>query len=657
MPDHSENIVGSEEKRALVDGLIVEMEKEYDPFQAPVEKLTPNQADEMETFIRYCLPKVTPDDDPIPYTIQDLISQVRERYPVTEHRVKKLIEDIQGEKSLKVRADVSSGQESSGTRYETYFENDPDKGIRFITVKRPGEAPPRYQDDIVISYYIHQLIKTVNPLEAGDLTYTISLRHCRKRREYLRFDDEDIGGIATRVGLTAPGVRSKNRLHEALSSLIDAMDEAGVVTEEHRIPATGFFEYDGRLHWSDSKVFKCALPEYSSRKTRRALEALEKAADFYAIRGVKDGDHLRHFLTWLYFITMAPLGVIRKIGGKEAKILLLHGQPHTGKTILEKMTCSIWGMSDHAAIIGSAKITGPQYAEVVNKTTLPISFDEARNALSSPGIADLLKSSTTTLHIKDRILRNFKMRPFMAYAGVIMSTNYLPELYAGMSDRLISIEFTRQHKRDNEAVRAFERFFNGDGKTLYPHIGSGLREMYLKKWETCKRLLMNEDPLKAGRELLMMLYKGHDLPVPEWMIEIKAVDAMPEEDDALKMIFDWMREDILRILRQNRRIDSLPTDWDARLDAIRDDNILPAYIKSISRDNINVTRELIREVARTGFELPGGLTGLFHLVNDHPIQVKKNTDLTNKGGSKVVRIERDLFKHYADKSDIQLEII
>lgn len=71
---------------------------------------------------------------------------------------------------------------------------------------------------------------------------------------------------------------------------------------------------------------------------------------------------------------------------------------------------------------------------------------------------------------------------------------------------------------------------------------------------TCKRLLSNDDQLKAGRELLMMLYREHNLPVPDWMVEVTAGDNRPEEDDPLKLIFDWMREDIHRILRQNRRV-------------------------------------------------------------------------------------------------------
>lgn len=63
---------------------------------------------------------------------------------------------------------------------------------------------------------------------------------------------------------------------------------------------------------------------------------------------------------------------------------------------------------------------------------------------------------------------------------------------------------------------------------------------------------------------------------------------------------------------------------------LQEDNLLPNYIKSISKGNVNVTKELIREMARDGIELPGGLTGLLHIVNDHQAQSKKNDRLTNK---------------------------
>ncbi len=622
--------------------------------RAPPDEISSELREKLEESVRYYLNRYGNEGSSNNDTIIEVITK---EYNVSGEMVKALIEERNKEKILKVTADIGSGNEQSGTLYQTYFENNPEKGIRLITKKTPREGAIRYQDDIILSYYLEQVTKVINPLEPGDMAYSVRLRHCRKRRAVMTYDDVSIGEISAHVGNTAQGVRSKSRLHEAVSSLIDAMDEEGLVKEENRIPATGFFEYKGALHWSESKIFKCTLPEYRERQTKRGLDALEKVADFYAVRGIKDGDHLQHFLPALYFIVQAPLSVIRKSSGGEAKILLLQGQAHTGKTYLEKLSCAIWGISPSSGIIGASRLTAPQYAEAVNRCTLPISFDESRNALSSPAIADLIKSSTMNLLIKNRITRDFKMRAFMAYAGVIMSTNYVPDLYVGMADRLISIIFTRQHKREERDVRTFETFFHGDGKTHLSHIGSGLREMYLHKWDTCKRLVSQDDELKAGRELLMMLYREHGLPVPDWMVEVKAADSRPEEDDPLKIIFDWMMTDILRILRQNRRVGGeVPIEWSERLDMLQYDNLLPAYIKAITKDNIFVTKELIREIAREGFELPGGLTGLLHVVNDHPAQVSKNKDVSNKSGSKSVKIERKLFYFYSDRADVQLEI-
>jgi len=661
-PDDLKRVDGSiltpEEQQAYYPGVEVDYLKDVTEPPAPPE-ISDDVKDRLEAYLREQLPKVDTENSlgDLSFTLSDLIALGAEQYKVSPNRVKVLIDAIEREKDLYVTAEVATRPEKD-TVTQIYFENNPERGIRLITKKTPREGGNvRYQDDIILSYFLESVSKTVNPLEAGDISYSVRLRHCRKRRSVLTYEDESIGNISTHIGLTAPGIRSKLQLHGAISSLIDAFEEAGLVNEETRIPATGFFEYKDVLHWSESKVFQCTLPEYSDRKTKLALEALEKVADFYAIRGHKDGDHLKHFLPALYFIVVSPLSVIRKMGGGEAKVLLLHGQTHAGKTYLEKLSCAIWGIPPQAGIIGAARLSGPQYAEAVNKTTLPIAFDEARNALSSPAIADLIKSSTMNLLIKNRITRDFKMKSFMAYAGVMMSTNFVPELYAGMADRLISIEFTRQHKREDKDVRSFETFFNGDGRLILAHIGSGLREMYLKKWGTCKRLLLNDDQLKAGRELLMMLYRKHNLPVPDWMVEVTEGDNRPEEDDPLKLVFDWMRDDIHRILRQNRRVGGdVPRHWDDRLDMLQEDNLLPNYIKSISKSNINVTKELIREMARSGIELPGGLTGLLHIVNDHPAQSRKNDRLTNKEGVKVVRIDRALFMFYAERSDIQLEV-
>jgi len=648
-----ELITSPEDQQAYFDAIEAAVSPGDEEQGGSKEEISDELRETIEEGVRYWLNK----DDK---TVLDssIVTILSEEHHISEKAVKAIADLIEQEKVLKVTADIASGHEQSGALYQTYFENNPERGIRLITKKTPREGAIRYQDDIILSYYLEQVTKVINPLEPGDRSYTVRLRHCRKRRAVMTYDDVTIGEISGHIGNTAQGVRSKSRLHEAISSLIDSMDEKGIVTEENRIPATGFFEYKGALHWSESKIFKCTLPEYKERQTKRGLEALEKVADFYAVRGQKDGDHLQHFLPALYFIIQAPLSVIRKASGGEAKILLLQGQAHTGKTYLEKISCAIWGISPSSGIIGASRLTAPQYAEAVNRCTLPISFDESRNALSSPAIADLIKSSTMNLLIKNRITRDFKMKAFMAYAGVIMSTNYVPDLYVGMADRLISIIFTRQHKREERDVRTFEAFFNGDGKAHLSHIGSGLREMYLHKWETCKRLVSQDDELKAGRELLMMLYREHGLPVPSWMVEVKASDSRPEEDDPLKIVFDWMREDILRILRQNKRPGGeVPTEWIYRLDMLQQDNLLPAYIKVITKDNIFVTREITRHIAKEGFELPGGLTGLLHVVNDHPYQVSKNDVMTNKNGSKTVKIERNLFYFYADKSDIQLEIV
>lgn len=633
--------------------------RDDEPDQQSQEEISPDVKDKLESYILSELPKVDTERSlgDLSFTLDDLIEMSSEKYKVSPDMVKTLIDEAVRELSLKVTAEISSWHEKDGTVCQSYFENNPERGIRLITKKTPREGGTiRYHDDIIISYYLEYVSKTVNPLEPGDIAYTVRLRHCRKRGSVLSYEDEDIGSIAAHVGMTAPGIRSKVQLHNAISSIIDALDEEGQVNEQSRIPATGFFEYNGALHWSDSKLFKCSLPDYSHRQTKRALYALEKIADFYAVRGVKDGDHLRHFLPVLYFIVQAPLSVTRKVKGGEAKVLLLHGQTHVGKTYLEKMSCAIWGIPEQSGIIGAARLTGPQYAEAVNRCTLPISLDESRNALSSPAIADLIKSSTMNLMIKNRITRDFKMKSFMAYAAVIMSTNFVPELYAGMSDRLISVEFTKQHKRDESAIRTFETFFNGDGKLILPHVGSGLRELYLKKWETCKRLMGNEDQLKAGRELFKMLYKEHGLPVPDWMKEISSDDNRPEEDDPLKIIFDWMKDDLLRILRQYRRADAIPLTWSDRLDAIQSDNIRPKYIQNISKKNLMVTREILTEIARIGFEIPGGLTGLMHIVNEHDMQDDKMKSPSNYQGVKSLKINRNVFLYYAELTEGQTEI-
>jgi hypothetical protein len=129
-----------------------------------------------------------------------------------------------------------------------------------------------------------------------------------------------------------------------------------------------------------------------------------------------------------------------------------------------------------------------------------------------------------------------------------------------------------------------------------------------------------------------------------------------EEPDPVRIICDFMREDFLRILRNHYKGDSIPQPWTARLDLLKSGNLLPSYIANISDRSITVNNTLLKEVAKKGHEIPGGLTGLAEYVNLCEEQTKKIGKVETYKGQRAIPIQREVFYAYVGPLDYQEEL-
>lgn len=532
--------------------------------------------------------------------------------------------------------------------------NDPREGIirkREVTYEdRDGlKKTVETGSDDVFRYYLESATVNINPIDTSQKTYSLLFRDRQRRYLTLSYDEQPLPFIQEDL-LGRPGVSARRILPDALTGILGELESLGRITTVQRPPATGFFEdEDGGIYFSQSRRFEVDLPEFVQDLTRDALKFLDTVMRFYAV----DGDwtiaeNRDHFLTGLNFYIQAPLGTIRKRRGRENRILLLGGEPHLGKTWLEKIGCRIWGVPFERGIRGGSKLTPPQLAELFDKTTLPMAIDEVRKILSNPTIADMLKNSTTTFATKDRILarEGFRVQNFMAYASIAMSANYIPELYLGMSDRLIPVTFTAKNRRDPEIAKVFERELTA-AYDLLPHIGSGIRQVLLSDWMRVQGAALQDDQIEAGRQLLEGLYRYVGLDVPEWLQQVETSYDV-EERDPVEEVCKFLADDLLKRLQLGVPRDAIPTGWDERLETLRAKNLTPSYLVRISDENIVLSNDVISELEKRGIEIAGGLTGLMDRIQTFArnLQRKPQTKLAPVLGRRAVYLDVRVFFQY-----------
>jgi hypothetical protein len=595
-------------------------------------------------------------------TREELAALLQENFKeATPDQVQKAIttaEELRArERELTYEVIVSQWEDQGGSQVTTSYQNDPKIGIFLKTRTVKPAAATREKVEHITAYYLHEVIKHINPLDRSEVTYSLTLQHPKNPRLKIPYEETPLSEITQDLAHNQPGVRdARGRVHAAISSLVDHQETEGRVPVKASIPATGFFEDNGKLYHSDSKLFRLTAPAYSKVRTKKALEVLEEIIRFYAKGDPAEPGSCDHALTALYFMVAGPLGAIRKAHGVENKVLLLTGAPHTGKTILEKINASIWSLPEAAAVIGSAKLTPAQLATHLSQTTYPIAFDETRNVLSNPGIADLLKSSTTGLLVKERILpkQGFRKQSFYAYSSVIMSTNFIPDLYVGLRERIIPVEFTIKNKKSEDEAKRFDRYLSENREEL-GYLGAALRQLFQRRWNQVRGLSLQQDQVKAGYEILYLLFQQEGIQPPAWYHEVKARFEL-EEEDPVRTICDFMREDFLRILRSHYKGVDIPQTWTARLDLLKSGNLLPPYIANISGRSITVNNGLLKEVAKRGHEIPGGLTGLAEYVNLCEEQTQKIRKVETYKGQKAIPILREVFYTYVAPMDYQEEL-
>lgn len=510
---------------------------------------------------------------------------------------------------------------AEGAAGKQAYRNSLKHGIVLYKVRGSANGPLE-NIEYIFAYRIRTIERIENPADNADVCYNIIFEDPERPRKRIRYDEMTINQIANDITSTKSGVKNKQRVHEAISALIDEYESRELIKLSARIPATGFFEDgEGILKYHENKRFKPNLPKHEREKAIAALGYLDEIMLFHS--------HSDRALAVLYQTVFSPLGFIRKTYGKENKMVLAYGEPHTGKTYLCRICGYFWGVSENECIINGASLTAPQLAEHLNKTTFMITLDESRNILGDRTVVEMLKGSTVNTRIKDRIRpeQGFRIESKYAYATVALTTNYLPQLYVGMQDRLIPSEWTLEAKRSDEDVKQFEEMVSAHREDL-AYIGAALKEMFLERWPAIRPILYNSDQMIVGMEILKKLYQYLGIPVPGW---VQAITTTYEIDtpDPVMVLFGYMRETYLERIRlyDKSSLDpEMDIPWSRKLQRMHEIGISPSHTLSITDKYIVVTTAIIQEIAlKGGYEMPGGLKSLMFRIPGAKYQTYKKT--------------------------------
>ena len=486
--------------------------------------------------------------------------------------------------------------------YRISYVNNPEKGI--ARVKYPLNGWDVLEFDYISSFYIDSVEVLYDP-STGERKYSITVYYPGKR-ELRHFPPLTLDELVELLK-AQEGVRKSQSIRDAVSSLIDAFEAKGRAEVKATALTTGFVEVNGKLHFFNYEKAPVKLPEPSKERLREALELLNELAEKYHYA---DG-----FIAGIFFGLIQPLGFVKKQNHARNLILLLWGEPKTGKSTIGDIVIAMWGAprTKPFYVSGDSIKSEARLGEYLNDTTLPIVVNEVRSSINLPHVSDMLKNSRSELVARNRIEKGIH-RTFYARASVMMTTNYLPLITdPGLVESLAIFQFTAKQKPSKEERDEFAKWF-GEIKDKLAYIGAYLKKIYIENWDILKPHILKEDFIDPGRRILKFLYVEAGLEPPEWINKELTPSEVEEEIDELDLILGTLRYDLLEACRRvglNVLAEELATWWDRiiQLDKI---GALPEYLQlSKDQNKVYINPAIVEAVRRkTNYEIAGGLKNI-----------------------------------------------
>jgi len=332
---------------------------------------------------------------------------------------------------------------------------------------------------------------------------------------------------------------------KALNAAINHLREHGPSIQTREVHEPGYYLIDGKVTRQNYTAGH-TLPS----ETAAALELLEE------LRGHYQGseDILATVLKWGL---VAPWNhILKKKGEDFLPWLLLYGDAQTGKTSLARISLTLYQPPHDQRIIteigGSGFNTPYRIGEILQQTSLPVLIDEAREPLERSSTREIIKTAIQT-DIARAKQRNDEYTQIPAYRAAVLTTNYPPPNDPGVQRRILSINFTLEHRKTEEKIREFHDKYGVDTPrrtriNLLEHIGAHAEQLILADPTI---ILEPRSWKEIADTLLTRIYEDAHYPQPEWTTRWAETTTITEtETDILEEIRDHLRETITQKIQR-----------------------------------------------------------------------------------------------------------
>lgn len=484
--------------------------------------------------------------------------------------------------------------------------NDPRRGMLFLERRTDRSGGAVARREYIADWYIREVVVS----KSGNMyRYAILFGNARTGEEHrLTGDIPEIARELRRIH----GVKQANRLEDALSGIVSEMVRRGVAVVRREAEIAGIIprsdggvklEYNGML-----SILKAPVKP-DLEKAKAAYMRLRELRKHY------DPAKFDVALSWAGY---APMGyALKKQYHNKQVYLLLYGERHTGKTTLARIIKSLYPAVDPETGEEIGEESGTEYrlGHVLDRTTLPILYDEARKRLSLAGMRDLLARAAVSEIAR---WRGDTGKRYHARAALAMTSNYPSELIMdpALHERIITLEFTMKdyvYSKPRGEQEDFRRKYD-EYRRYAPHLGAVLLQVIVEKWGEISStwaysLLEKRDYLKLGQWVWVKTAEKLGVEPPEWAVGEAVLDEerpeQREEEMLWEVLHDAVREAMLRA-----RVEVIGSTLAERLRELYEKGMLPGWIHVRTSDVILTDGLKVELARRFGYSPIGGLKGI-----------------------------------------------
>jgi len=435
-----------------------------------------------------------------------------------------------------------------------------------------------YDYEWLASWYIDKL-SIFQDITSGLELFNIRIRYpgsnIVRTLKYVTFDD-----IIDELKSTGSMFR---KLPDYLSMIIYGFVKRGVKTRRGRIVLGFVLGRNDRL-----KFVRRGKLAYLYKDIDKVSDEHGKLAISTLVELVKKwfNNDLRIWdvLAWA---VIAPFGFVRKQKGLRNYILLLTGEPRTGKSTLQNVIETMYNLDNEFGIKSqSTLLSVPRLARAVMHTTFPIAIHEVRSLpLGSEIVASLKNIATETTVHEIASAHKTITKPFPAYSLLSISCNYAVITDPGLEERIYEIKFTTRDRKVGRIVEEFQRWLSENREKLRL-FGKWFAKWCVEHWDEIRDIVLQEDMIKAGRDLLnkILQHFGYE-PIKFEKTPEEVIEEVKERPTDIDYLIRLILEDYVKIRDRVRECDYVDIA-DSVICAV-EKHYMPSYYKKTYVKNSN----------------------------------------------------------------------